>query len=90
MLYQPSITGRGRQNINTTLITSSAYRVQPVEWAIGERLALACSQSVRRAIWKNPARMRAFKNSFYCAARPGLDGRCRAGRPDFAAIRPPS
>lgn len=81
------------KNISTTHITSSAYRVQPVEWAIGEAagaLAAACvSQSVRpRAIWENPARIRAFQKQLLLRGAPlawtvdaGLDD------PDFAAIQ---
>jgi hypothetical protein len=81
------------KNISTTHITSGAYRLQPVEWAIGEAagtLAAACvSQAIKpRAVWENPARMRAFQKSLLERGAPlvwtvdaGLDD------PDFAAIQ---
>ncbi|HSK70043.1 MAG TPA: FAD-dependent oxidoreductase, partial [Candidatus Limnocylindria bacterium] len=81
------------KNISTTHITNGAYRVHPVEWAVGEAagtLAAAClSDAVTpRAVLEDPARLRAFQRALLDRGAPlvwsvdaGLDD------PDFAALQ---
>jgi len=81
------------KNIGTTHITNGAYRVHPVEWAIGEAagtLAAACvSDAVRpRAVLEIPERLAAFQAALLARGAPrawaldaGLDD------PDFAAFQ---
>ena len=82
------------KNISTTHITNGAYRLQPVEWAIGEAagaLAAAClSQAVRpRVVLENPERLRAFQKALLARGACRWYGRSTAGLddPDFAAIQ---
>ena len=81
------------KNISTTHITNAAYRVHPVEWAVGEAagsLAAFCLlQSTRpRAVWEQPENLRAFQQTLLrwgvplsWAVDAGLDD------PDFAALQ---
>ena len=56
------------KNIGATHITNAAYRVQPVEWAVGEAagaLAAACvtDNLPPRALWESPERLFAFQRA---------------------------
>lgn len=81
------------KNIGTTHITSAAYRLQPVEWAIGEAagaLAAACvTGGVKpRAIWESPEALFAFQQSLLARGVPLLwTADVPLQDPDFKAVQ---
>jgi len=63
------------KNIGTTHLSNGAYRLHPIEWAIGEAaglLAVFCLQEKKspKDVWKNEALTTAFQNKLLSNGMP--------------------